>query len=326
MHTRRQIRGALARVLLITLIAVIAPLPVMSVLGFASTGGFVGLAGLAAVVATLSIGVRGGLIAAVALGAGATLLTLSSGYWWLAAFVMAVFALGLGLSARRGWQSAFLWVPIALGFVASDAAKTLQGLEFAALVLGVSFLIWGAGVAGLAHLVFRRPIMPQSHGESPRVVAGYAFTITVVTFITQGAAVGLDLGHAGSWLVMTPLIVVQPHMRDGWRKALLRAGGTVVGFGIVMGVAAVVTTTSILYVIAILAFNAAMYVKLRSWNYFVYAALLTPAIVILEGTSSSLTQTAEYRLEATLGGVAISLIAMALLGLLARSYPASDDD
>lgn len=323
-HTKRQIRSALARFFFLTLLAVAVPVPLMSALGFGSAGAFVGLAGLAAVVATLSIGLRGGLIAAVALGVGAMLLTLSSGVWWLAATVMAVIALGFGLSARRGWQSAFLFVPIALGFIASDAAKTLDTFALPALILGVSFFIWGCAAAGMTHLLFRKTVMPKTESVSVRVVIGYAGTLTVAAFISQGAAVALDLGHTGGWLVMTPFIVIQPHVHDGWRKALLRAGGTVVGFAFVIGVAAFVTASAILYCIAIISVTAAMYAMFRRWNYFVYAALWTPAIVILEGSGSSLTQTAEDRLEATLGGVGIALVAMVFLMGIGRVFPAKD--
>jgi hypothetical protein len=50
----------------------------------------------------------------------------------------------------------------------------------------------------------------------------------------------------------------------------------------------------------------------RQWDYVVYAAFLTLAIVILEGVGASVEVTAEYRLEATAGGVVLSLVAMAL--------------
>jgi hypothetical protein len=323
-RSKREIRNAVARFFLLTFLAVAIPVPVMSALGFGSVGAFAGLAGLTAVVATLSIGLRAGLIAAVVLGLGAILLTLSSGFWWLAAVVMAVVALGLGISSRRGWQSGFLWVPISLGYVASDAAKELATYALPALILGVSFFFWGCAAAGMTHLIFRKAFLPKPAAVSGRALIGYTGTLAVAAFITQGAAVLWDLGHAGGWLVMTPFIVIQPHARDGWRKALFRAGGTLVGFAFVMGVASFVTATTILYAIAILAFTAAMYGMLRRWNYFVYAALLTPAIVILEGAGSSLTQTAEYRLEATLGGVGIALVAMVFLMGIGRVFPAKD--
>lgn len=314
----------LARVLFVAIIAVIAPMPIMSALGFGSTGSFVGLAGIGVVIATLSLGIRGGLIASVGLGAGAILLTLTASTWWAAGAVMAAIAFLLGLSARRGWQGPFLSAVIALSYVASDGANSLESTAQTAVVLGSAFLLWGLAMTGLTRLFFQKPLFPSPHHESPRVVVGYVIMLTLVTFTTQSLAIALNMGHTGGWLVMTPFIVIMPHIHDAFGKSLRRAGGTVVGFAIVIGITAVITSHVVLYAISIALFTAAIFAKVKNLTYFIFAALLTPAIVLLEGTSTSVTQTNVYRLEATLAAVAISLVAMALTWLLNRitSQPA----
>lgn len=317
--------GTIVKVMVLTLAAVLLPIPLMALMGLEALGSFVGLAGMAAVIAVLTLGWRGGVLAAAVLGVGGTVLVLMASVWWAAAAVMALIALGFGLTARRGWQSALMWVPIALGFVASDAAEVVQARAVSAVALGAVFLAWALVSSLLAMLILRRPIMPAPQRESKVVALGYAVALTAITFVTQGIAVGLDLGHTGGWLVMTPFIVMQPHLRDGWDRALRRAGGTVIGFLFVIAVSFVISAPAALYVIAIIAFNVAIYAKLRGWNYLIYAAFLTPAIVILEGISSSLTQTAAYRLEATLGGVGLSLLAMVILGLASRRLPAGKE-
>jgi Fusaric acid resistance protein-like len=317
--------GTIVKVMVLTLAAVLLPIPLMALMGLEALGSFVGLAGMAAVIAVLTLGWRGGVFAAGVLGLGSTALVLVSSVWWAAAAVMALIALGFGLSARLGWQSALMWVPIALGFVASDAAEVVRERALSGVALGAAFLAWALVSSVLAMLILRRPIMPAPQRESKVAVLGYAGALTAITFATQGIAVGLDLGHTGGWLVMTPFIVMQPHLRDGWDRALRRAGGTVIGFLFVIALSFVITAPAALYVIAIIAFNLAIYAKLRGWNYLIYATFLTPAIVILEGISSSLTQTATYRLEATLGGVGLSLLAMVILGLASRRIPAGKE-
>ena len=307
------------------MLGVAVPAFVMPALGFAPVASFVGLAGLGAGIATMSLGVRGGLVASVSMAVGAVLLTLTSQVWWLAGLVMALIALVYGASSRWGWQSAFIASVIALGFIASDGARSLETLERTAVVMGVSFLIWGVVVTGLARLLFRKPIIPVTE-QPPRIVVGYAAMLTVVAFVTQSLAIVLDLGHTGGWLVMTPFLVILPHIKDGFRKSLQRAGGTIVGFLVVIAIGALITSDAILYAIGAALISAALYAKLRNLNYFVFALLLTPAIVILEGVSSSLTTTAEYRLEATLAAVALSLAAMAIPALIASRYPPSESD
>lgn len=317
-RSRSEIRRGVVFITGLSFVVITTPAIVMYALGFGSVGSSVGLAGLGAMVATLTLGWRGGLIAALVLGAGAALLTLTSTSWWAAATAMALVALIYGLSSRWGWQGAFVSSAIALSFVGSDGLKTLDSLELAAIVLGASFFVWGLVSTGLTYLVVRKPIFPVAPQPLP-VVAGYVVMLVLVTFVTQSLATGLDMGHTGAWLVMTPFIVIMPHIHDGFRKSLMRAAGTVVGFLIVIGVALISTSHPLLYVIATLMFTAAIYAKFKRWNYFYYALFLTPAVVILEGVSTSVTTVAEFRLAATLGAVAISLFAMGILEIIGRN-------
>jgi len=310
--------SALARVLFVAIIAVIAPMPIMAALGYGSTGSFVGLAGIGVVITALSLGIRGGLIASLALGVGAILLTLTSSTWWAAGAVMAAIAFLFGLSARKGWQGSFLGVVIALSYVASDGANSLNSVEQTAIVLGGAFLVWGIAMTGLTRLFFKNPLFTSPHPETPTIVAGYVIMLTLVTFTTQSLAIALNMGHTGGWLVMTPFIVILPHIRDAFGKSLRRAGGTIVGFALVIGITAIITSDVVLYALAIALFTAAIFAKVKKLNYFIFAALLTPGIVLLEGTSTSVTQTDVYRLEATLAAVAISLVAMGFTWLLGR--------
>jgi hypothetical protein len=312
-------------VLVLISIAVITPSVVASLLGFSGVGSFVGLAGVGAVVATLSFGLRGGLIAAGMLGVGAVLLTVSSTTWWTAALVMAAIAMLYGLSARWAGHGAFISVAVALSFVASDGAKALDSLLRTAIVLGVAFLIWGVIVTGLTFLVFRKPIMAPLP-QPPRVVIGYAAMLTVVTFITQALAIGWDMGHTGAWLVMTPFLVIMPHIRDGFEKSLLRSAGTLGGFLLVVVIAEITSSKPILFTVGAVAFTAAIYAKFRNLNYFYFALFLTPGIVILEGLSTSITSEADYRVVATLGGVALSLAAMGILTFVNRKIPVSSHE
>lgn len=310
-------RVGVAKVLGLIFFAVLVPAPLVSALGFGTAGSFIGLAGVGSVIAVLTVGLRSGLLFTLAAGVAAAALTLASVTWWSAAIVMSVVALAFGLTARRGWQGGLVTMIIALSFIASDGAGAVEPLGRAAAVLGIGVIVWGAIVAGITSLVFRRPVFPAKP-ESPRTVLGYVSMLVIVTFITQSLAIGLDLGHVGGWLVMTPFLVILPNIHDGFVKSLRRAAGTVGGFLIVIALSELTTSHAILSAIGAIAFTAALYAKLKNWNYFFFALFLTPGIVILEGLSSSVTQLAEYRLEATLLAIALSLAVMATTTLIGR--------
>ncbi len=319
------IRRSIAKILFLIFFAVLVPMPIFSALGLGPVGSFVGLAGVGAVVAVLAVQFRIALLATVGAGVAAALLTLASVTWWSAAIVMSLIALIFGLTARKGWQSGLVPFAIALSFIASDGAQAVTPLSRAAILLGVAFIAWGVIVALITYLFFRNPVLPTKP-EPLRTVQGYVVMLTVVTFITQGLAVGLKLDHAGGWLVMTPFLVILPHIRDGFQKSLRRAAGTVVGFGIVLGLSAITSSHVIFSIIGALAFTVAIYAKFKSWNYFIFALFLTLGIVLLEGLSTSVTSVAVYRLEATIGAIVLSLIAMGIVGLIGRQLPTASTD
>lgn len=314
-------RKAIVKILFLIFFAVLVPSPILSALGYGPAASFIGLAGVGAAIAVLTAGIRMALLATVIVAVFAVLLTFASVTWWTAALVMAVVAFVFGLTALKGWQSGFVSLAIALSFIASDGAQAVDPLATAAVVLGIGFLVWGAIVAGIARLLFRKPVLP-AHSETRRTVIGYVSMLVVVTFVTQSLAIGLNLGHVGGWLVMTPFLVILPHIRDGFTRSLRRAAGTVVGFVVIIGLSELTTSHTILSAVGAVMFTVAIYAKFRRWNYFLYAVFLTGGIVILEGLSTSVTTVAEYRLGATLGAVAISLAAMAITTAVGRKLPA----
>jgi Predicted membrane protein len=154
--------------------------------------------------------------------------------------------------------------------------------------------------------------LPNAPAVSDSRALAYAALLAVTALITTSVAIAGDLGHPGGWLIMTPFIVLQPYVQEGWDRSLRRAGGTLLGFTMAYLGASVIAQSWLLYVVGTVSYAIAMYALLRQWDYVVYAAFLTLAIVILEGVGASVEVTAEYRLEATAGGVVLSLVAMAL--------------
>jgi hypothetical protein len=318
--SEEEVRHSIIKILFLIFFAVIAPGLILSALGFGPAGSFVGLAGVGAVVAVLGIGLRVALVAVVATGIAAALLTMASVTWWSAAVVMTLIALVFGLSARKGWQNGFVSLIIALSFIASDGAKAIEPLAQAALVLGLAIMVWGVIASFITFAFFRKPVFPAKP-EPKRTVLGYVSMLMVVTFITQSLAIGFNMGHAGGWLVMTPFLVILPHIRDGFHKSVRRAAGTIAGFLIVIGLTEINTSHTVFSIIGALAFTAAMYAKFKQWNYFFFALFLTLGIVIIEGLSTSVTTAAEYRLAATVAAVAISLAAMGIVKLIGQRLP-----
>ena len=115
----------------------------------------------------------------------------------------------------------------------------------------------------------------------------------------------------GYWLLMTSIIVLQPHVSGTMRRGLERIGGTVAG-GILAAILAValhspLSTAAVLFPLALLA------LAILPVSYAAFAFFLTPAFVLAWLPYSGDWQLAINRTANTIAGAAISVLAMTFL-------------
>src|SRR5262249_13429180 len=121
------------------------------------------------------------------------------------------------------------------------------------------------------------------------------------------ALLGLLLHRARRyWIVITAIIVIQPHSGATLRKGLQRIAGTVAG-AIAASVLAPLfhghlQTAALLFVLAL--FGAAV----RRLNYAVYIALITPLFVLLAESSTGDWTLVQVRVTSTLLGGAVAIL------------------
>jgi uncharacterized membrane protein YccC len=127
----------------------------------------------------------------------------------------------------------------------------------------------------------------------------------------------LHIDH-GYWLLMTSLIVLQPHVSGTMRRGLERIGGTVAGGVLAALLAAVLptqlATAAVLFPLALLA------LAILPVSYAAFAFFLTPTFVLAWIPYSGDWQFALVRIVNTIAGAAISLAAMRVL------FPAFERD
>ena len=95
------------------------------------------------------------------------------------------------------------------------------------------------------------------------------------------------------------------------------------GFAIAVLVGAFVTNVGLLYFVGTIFLMVAFILMLQGRPYWLYAALLTPAIVLLESSGSTVDEVADQRLGATLIGVIFTLLVMLALTPLTKQLLAS---
>lgn len=286
---------------------------VLSAFGATSTGSLAGLGALGIAITTIALGRRVAFAASAALAVMSATAVLTAGSPVVAVILMVGVAIAYGWSARLGANAATVVLPITLGFVVNAQPPTSGDTQQTALMLALAILVTGC-LATLATSVAlgRKHHTPTLTGVSRTRTIGFIVQLSLTTAITTAISVGGQWGHAGGWMAMTPFIVIQPYVQDGWRKAVRRGAGTIGGFLLAIGFATVLHNTWALAAVGVAFGAGATIAYMRRMDYGIYALLLTPAVVILEGLNTSVQVTAIERLEATLIGVGLSLAAMAI--------------
>lgn len=311
--------------ILLMVIAGFSPAIVMGALGWKSAVSMAMLGGLATFMAcTMGRGWHTGLVMAVPFSVMTALTVWSAPYALAAAIVLAAAAFLRGYAAKAGMQNAFLTTVIALGFILADPPKFISSVP-SPLVAGGIMLATTLWVT-LIVFVAQRWVHPPKLAPLPTSrVLWFSSILALMVGITAWFVVDRSLGHGGGWIILTIVVVYQPNLGDGFKKAGSRALGTIIGFVLAIAVGAVVESGLLLYLLGTICMIAAMVVMLTGKPYWIFAALLTPAIVLFESAGSTVTKVAIQRLDATLIGVAIVLVVMLVLVALHRLFGAKQD-
>ena len=319
---RHQFRTLSVDVVLMV-IAGFAPAILMGFLGWTDGVNIATLSGLAVFIACMGgTGWRTGLFISLPFALFAGLADWVAPNPWLAAVVLATAAFLRGYAAKAGMHDALIMTVIALGFfVASPIPNDLpiaSPLYVALISLAAS--LW----ATLVMFLLRNRLHVRQHtGLDSRRVLAYSLVLALLVGVATWGVVDLELGHTGGWIILTIVVVFQPSLGDGFRKAVDRAAGTILGFAIAVLVGAFVTNVGLLYFVGTIFLMVAFILMLQGRPYWLYAAVLTPAIVLLESSGSTVDEVADQRLGATLIGVIFTLLVMLALTPLTKHLLAS---
>lgn len=290
----------------------------LSIVGLDAAAGAGLLGAFAAFLAALLGGWRVGLAVVLPLAVAAGLAVAVHPNAWLAALLMLVVAGARDWLSTRGLHNALTSAVIAIGFLVADPPTSTTSLPdplFIGLVVGAAAL-YGAGVVGL--LSRGKHTRPEQPRVSPSRALVFAVSNGLLMAVATWFVIRLDLGHTGAWMLLTIVVVSQPYVQDGFDKALQRAGGTMLGIVAAVGVGALTTSPAILYIVGMAGVMATSVLLMQRRPYWLVAACLTLAIVMLMGASSSIEETAAHRLIATLVGVGAALAVTAAMQPFAK--------
>ena len=286
------------------------PLGLPLTMGQFICGVLVGLLCAAMIGARTALGVSAVLTVAIFLA------FLSTSQPVLAGLVMAVSAGLYGLSSRRGLVGVATAAPISVAFTLATPPQVLTDathLQNATVVALVSLAgtLWGVVVGTV---VMRKRTRPKVSVTPVNAAIVLGIILAIVTGITMSIVVANNLQNGGAWIILTVLVISQPALGATWRKAIERLIGTAIGFCIAFAVSLVVPHGWVDLLIALVFFALVAYVKLDSTkHYWQYTMFLTPAVVLVVGSSTNVLSTDVWRVICTVIGAAISMGIVAVL-------------
>jgi len=135
----------------------------------------------------------------------------------------------------------------------------------------------------------------------------HALRVSLVCGIDIVISSWLRIGH-GSWLLLTSLLVLQPHISGTLRRGVQRIGGTVAGAVLAALLAvslhAPMTIASVIFLLAVLS------MAVRPVSYTAFAFFITPTIILDLLPYPGDWQLALVRVAVTIAGSAIAVVAM----------------
>lgn len=297
------------------------PAIVMGLLGWTAGVNIAILSGLAVFIACMGgNGWRTGLIISAPFAVFAGIADWVAPNPWFAAMVLAVAAFLRGYAAKVGIHDALVMTVIALGFfVASPiplgASGAFNPLPVYVTVVSLVAALW----ATLVMYLLRNRLHVREHAAlDPVRVIPFSLVMAVLVGVATWFVVDLNLGHTGGWIILTILVVFQPSLGAGFTKAAHRAAGTIFGIVIAVVIGTLLSNQGLLYVVGTAFLLVAFILMLQGRPYWLYATVLTPAIVLLESAGSTVREVSEERLGATLIGVAFTVLVMLCLAPFAK--------
>lgn len=236
------------------------------------------------------------------------------------ALFMAAIGAVVGISSLWGWhgvgayagpQTSFALigtptVALSSGTVAAESSSS------ATLTMGAFVAAGGLWIALMGWLA--RDALPNSPSTMVPVSAARYFAVALASLVGIATFIAMRWAHAPDawWLVLTLFVIVQPFYAATLQRTTYRVIGTVLGAIFAAIVVKVLTDAPLaITVITLLVTAGAAWAYLKQ-PYWVYASLLTPAVILQTPAHSGLALIADFdRVLFTVGAAAVAVAVLA---------------
>jgi hypothetical protein len=267
------------------------------------------------------------LLAAPAIGAAAALGALTAEPGALAALTMALFAAACGMTVAVSRRLSIAALNCVLALLLAQGLSLSPGEAPEALLYGAAGVALQALMSLIAWSRDRtvEPIEPLAGARRAWRAVRANLDLRSPSLrhaLRWGTALGLsvglyhvvDLGQHGYWVPLTVLFVLRPEPDETAERIAMRAAGTVVGLVVATPLAELIGPHAVADAVAI-GIAAAFSLALLAIEYALFTAAITAFIILtVHALGQDAEQAADERALATLIGIAVVAVALALWG------------
>ena len=279
-------------------------------------------------------GARRGLVIVGLMAAGATAAVLVSPWPLAGAALLGMSGVLIGLTSLKGWGQlttiAVIWcaylvvTPPQIGSAAILEGGAVEFSLRAGWITALIVIATGAFMLVATPLLFRgQPPVPLTPETDRRQAYVAAACIGLLLFVESLVVLSEYRVPAAHWLLLTTLVLVQPTRSKALRRGIHRAIGTVAGAVIASMIVLSGVQHEARMIIGFALLIAALTIMVTPRPYWLYATLLTPAIILLSAGDANTLDVTAARLGFTLISIALAFGVMVLALLLERRGPAS---
>ena len=305
-----------AQILVVVLSLGVAELIARSA-GLDRAAGVLCLASLASIVVCARMGWRQALMGVAGLAVLSVPAVFSHNDPLFATLVLTTTALGIGLSARWQLKPIYWLMMVNLCLLITNSPLPAIPAPWDVIKLLIALLASG-GLAALLETGLLASFgtvaapAPFTVAHSWRRSAGHGAMLAAATLVTTPIALQHHWHTSGLWLIITPLLVLQPFIRDSWTVALHRSLGTLAGVLLVFLIANTLPRSVPLHLLAVTAGVITVLIATRHGHRALMLTAMTVTWVLFDSSNADLILMADKRVVASALGIGIALILMAV--------------
>jgi hypothetical protein len=301
-------------ILLAAIVIMAVPTVVVTVLGWSTASTLAMLAAMGGLFSAAGLRWRGLIPLTIASGVGTFAGMFVATNPVASAALMLVVGAALGAVNTWGLSVWNFMFPVLVAVVIAQPPKIVDGALANALLTGAITI--GCVLVGglLTMLIVRKPAQKEVAAYPVKVNVMYAVNLALLLGGAGYVAATFHQQLLGMWTALTVVVVlIVPYAGETSRKALQRAGGTVLGFLLALGVSASMLPGFLYYAVGLIFLEIALLVRfVGKRKYWEYVMFLTPGVVLLSGPPEQVSQVSDYRLYAT---VLAALACLLVLGI-----------